>query len=240
MLLEICCFNLHSALIAQEQGAQRIELCADAMAGGTTPAYGTIEMARRHLSIPIYTIVRPREGDFHYDENEFRSMRQDIAICKKLGCDGIVTGILQKDGGIDKERMSALIADAYPMGVTFHRAFDWTSEPYQALEDIISLGCERILTSGQMPDALSGANLIADLVAKADHRIIIMPGSGIRASNIGELATRTQAEEFHSSARIKNRSTMEFQKPSMAEAQDYFIPDGGEIKGMLTALNAFR
>jgi copper homeostasis protein len=240
MLLEICCFNLRSALIAQEKGAQRIELCADAQAGGTTPAYGTIKMARRLLNIPIYTIIRPREGDFDYDGEEFRSMREDIRICKKLGCDGIVTGILQKDGQVDKERLSILVEDAYPMGITFHRAFDWTREPYNALEDIISLGCERILTSGQKPDALSGASLIADLVAKADHRIIIMPGSGIRTSNIGELAAITKAEEFHSSARIRKSTDMEFHQLSMAEEQDYFIPDGEEIKEMLVALNALR
>ena len=221
-------------------GAQRIELCADALAGGTTPAYGTIELARRNLNIPIYSIIRPREGDFQYDENEFDAMMIDVLMCKKLGCDGVVTGILLKDGQVDKNRMSRLIEAAYPLGVTFHRAFDWTPEPYKALEDIITLGCERILTSGQKPDALSGSSLIADLIAKADQRIIIMPGSGIRASNISELAVRTKAEEYHSSAKIKKKSSMDFFQDSMAEQQEYFIPDTSEIKAMLGALNGLR
>jgi copper homeostasis protein len=240
MLLEICCFNLHSALMAQELKAQRIELCADALAGGTTPSYGTIEQVRRNLNIPIYTIIRPREGDFQYDDNEFHAMMSDVAVCKKLGCDGVVTGILDKEGQVDKKRMSMLIEEAYPLEVTFHRAFDWTPDPYEAMEDIVALGCERILTSGQMPDALTGATLIADLIKKADQRIIIMPGSGIRASNIAELAARTKAEEYHSSARIKKKSSMLFQNHAMADQQEYFIPDSDEIKAMLAALNASR
>ena len=240
MLLEICCFNIQSAIMAQELGAQRIELCADALAGGTTPAYGTIELARQKLDIPLYSIIRPREGDFFYDDEEFLAMKRDIAICKELGCDGIVTGILLKDGQVDNKRMSILIERAYPLGVTFHRAFDWTKDPFQSLEDIISLGCERILTSGQRPDAILGAELIAELILRADHRIIMMPGSGIRTANIAELATKTKAEEFHSSARIRRMSSMEYRQNMMAEQQECFIPDGGEIKGMLAALAALR
>jgi copper homeostasis protein len=240
MLLEICCFNIQSAIMAQELGAQRIELCADAGAGGTTPSHGTIVMARRLLKIPLYPIIRPRAGDFLYDKNEFLVMKNDVSSCKDLGCEGIVCGILERDGKVDKKRMSVLIELAYPLGVTFHRAFDWTRDPFQALEDIISLGCERILTSGQGPDAISGAPLISDLIAKADQRIIIMPGAGIRKANIMELAMITKAEEYHSSARIKRISSMEYQQSAMSESQESFIPDGGEIEGMLAALEALR
>jgi len=240
MLLEICCFNLQSAIIAQDLGAQRIELCADAQAGGTTPAFGTIEMARKKLAIPIYAIIRPREGDFLYGELEFQAMRREVAVCKELGCDGIVTGILQKDGQVDMKRMSILVELAYPMGVTFHRAFDWSSDPFQAMEDIISLGCERILTSGQKPDALTGAELIGELIDKADNRIIIMPGSGIRASNIGELAGKTKAQEFHSSARIRKISSMEYHQAAMDEQQGFFVPDSNEIQSMIATLSSFR
>jgi copper homeostasis protein len=235
-LLEICCFNLPSVLIAQQMGAQRIELCADASGGGTTPSLGLIEMARKKLKIPLYPIIRPREGDFLFTGEEFEAMLQDVAQCKRLGCDGVVIGILQKDGSVDRERCSRLVEAAYPMGVTFHRAFDWTNNPFDALEAIISIGCERILTSGQKPDALEGAGLIAELIGSADQRIIIMPGAGIRASNIADILTKTHADEFHTSARTNMHSGMQFIQPSMPGNTGYPLPDGAEIVAMLSAL----
>ncbi len=237
-LLEICCFNLPSVLLAQKLGAQRIELCADASGGGTTPSLGLIEVARKRLEIPLYPIIRPREGDFLYSEEEFEVMLKDTTQCRRLGCDGVVIGILQKDGTVDRERCIRLVQAAYPMGVTFHRAFDWTNHPFEAMEAIIALGCERILTSGQKRDALAGAGLIAELIARADQRIIIMPGSGVRGLNITDLANQTRADEFHSSARINMQSDMQFIQPSMVEDPGYPMPDGEEIKTMLTALRA--
>ncbi|MFI5156985.1 MAG: copper homeostasis protein CutC [Chitinophagales bacterium] len=237
-LLEICCFNLASVLLAQKMGAQRIELCADASGGGTTPSWGLIELARKKLEIPLYPIIRPREGDFLYTEEEFEIMLQDTMQCRRLGCDGVVIGILQKNGTVDKERCIRLVEAAYPMGVTFHRAFDWTYQPFDALEDIISLGCERILTSGQKQNAKESTGLIAELISRADQRIIIMPGAGIRGSNISEIANQTRADEFHSSARMTMHSHMQFIQPSMEETPGYPMPDSGEIKTMLTALRA--
>jgi copper homeostasis protein len=237
-LLEICCFNLPSALLAQKMGAQRIELCADASGGGTTPSLGLIEWARKKVEVPLYPIIRPREGDFLYSEEEFEIMVKDTLQCRRLGCDGVVIGILQKDGTVDRERCIRLVEAAYPMGVTFHRAFDWTSHPFDAMETIVALGCERILTSGQKRDAIEGAGLIAELIARSDHRIIIMPGAGVRGSNITDLANQTHADEFHSSARINMHSDMQFIQPSMTENPGYPMPDEEEIKSMLTALRA--
>ena len=139
--LEICAFNLSSALIAQQSGADRIELCASPEEGGTTPSPGLIRTARELLRIQLYPIIRPRGGDFLYSDEEYLTMLRDVDYCKQAGCNGVVIGLLKKDGSIDKERCARLVEAAYPMGVTFHRAFDWAINPYEALEDIISIGC---------------------------------------------------------------------------------------------------
>src|SRR5581483_5638468 len=138
--------------------------------------------------IDVYPIIRPRGGDFLYTEEEFDIMMKEVAYCKQVGCNGVVIGLLNADGAIDKKRTARLVDIAYPLGVTFHRAFDWAANPFEAMEDIISVGCERILTAGQRPTAPEGAELINQLVRQADDRIIIMPGSGIRADNIAALA----------------------------------------------------
>ena len=234
--LEICCFNLPSALIAQETGAHRVELCASPEEGGTTPAPGTIRMVRELLSIDVYPIIRPRGGDFLYTEEEYQVMARDLQFCREAGCNGVVIGMLKSDGSIDKDRCARLVELAYPMGVTFHRAFDWAANPFEALEDIISIGCERILTSGQRPTAPEGADLLKDLVRQADERIIIMPGSGIRAANLAALASHTEASEFHSSARVRQVSKMEFVNTSMMEELSYMLADRKEIEGMLAVL----
>ena len=172
MVLEVCCYNLHSALIAQEAGAHRVELCADPGDGGTTPSYSLIKTARKKLNIALYPIIRTRGGDFLFSDEEFDVMIHDVIACKKIGCDGVVIGILQTDGTVDKSKCRQLVEAAYPLGVTFHRAFDWAINPFEALEDIIDIGCERILTSGQQPTAIQGAPLIADLVKQSADRII--------------------------------------------------------------------
>ena len=236
MLLEICCYNLESALIAQKAGAHRIELCADPADGGTTPAFGLIKTARKKLDIPLYPIIRARGGDFLYSEEEFEIMRNDVVLCRKSGCDGAVIGILQTNGKVDKKRCLQLLELAYPMGVTFHRAFDWTVNPFEALEDIIDIGCERILSSGQQPDAIQGASLLADLVKQADHRITIMAGGGVRSIHITDLARQTHCTEFHSSASFKRKGNMEYLNQAMQQEPVVVMADEMEIKAMLAQL----
>jgi copper homeostasis protein len=238
--LEICCFNLQSCIIAEQAGANRIELCADAGEGGTTPSFGTIKMVKQKLGIDVYPIIRPRGGDFLYDDDEFAIMKKEIQICKELGCEGVVIGMLLPDGTIDAARCRQLVGLAYPMGVTFHRAFDRAANPFEALEVIIETGCERILTSGQKPVATDGSKLLNDLVRQANERIIIMPGSGVRSSNIIELAQKTGAVEFHSSARINLDSPMEFINEGMNESLKTVIADKNEIELMISQLHAFK
>jgi len=201
--LEIIGFTIEGCLIAQNAGAHRIELCDCPADGGTTASYGFIKKAREKLQIELFPIIRPRGGDFFYSDNEFEIMKSDVKLCKDLGCDGIVIGMLTKDNQVDKKGNALLVDLAYPLGVTFHRAFDRTADAFEALEDIIEIGCERILTSGQKTNAFDGIELIKQLVAKADDRIIIMPGSGVRSDNISAIAASTGAVEFHSSARVQ-------------------------------------
>lgn len=237
-LLEVIGFNIESCTLAQEAGANRIELCDGPGEGGTTPSYGFIKAARKKLNIDLYPIIRPRGGDFLYTDDEFEIMKTDILVCKKLGCDGVVTGSLNADGTVDKTRCSQLVEIAFPMGVTFHRAFDRTKDPFTALEDIIECGFERILTSGLEPDAMQGASLIASLIEKADERIVIMPGSGIRSDNIGEIANRTKAHEFHTSARINSKSRMDFLQQGLKETLQSVSVDTEEVKKIRTILSA--
>jgi len=234
--LEICSFDLLSALIAQEAGAHRIELCAGPAEGGTTPGPGLITAARERIHIDVYPIIRPRGGDFLYTDEEFDIMMKEVAYCRQAGCNGVVIGLLHADGTIDKRRTARLVDLAYPLGVTFHRAFDWAVNPFEAMEDIISVGCERILTSGQQPTAPEGAELINELVRQADDRIIIMPGSGVRAGNIAALVEKTGASEFHTSARTKAPSLMEFINAGMKEDQSAVRADRLEIEKILEIL----
>ena len=219
-LIEIATSDFATTKSAVEGGADRIELCANLAEGGTTPSYGTIFQCREAFDVLLYPIVRPRGGDFLYSDDEFEIMLYDVKLCKQLGCDGIVVGMLNADGTIDVKRTAALVEIAYPLGVTFHRAFDRCREPFEALEHLIKIGCERILTSGQKPAAIEGVELIAELNKQADQRIIIMPGSGVRKENIKELAEKTGCTEFHSSLRSKAKSAMQFIHPSFSDA-DY-------------------
>ena len=213
---EICANSVASCIAAQEGGADRVELCAGIPEGGTTPSFGMIRNARENISIALNVIIRPRGGDFLYSESELREMVYDIQAAKELGADGLVFGCLRPDGSVDKEAMSVLMEAAGGTPVTFHRAFDHTNDPFKALEDIISLGCTRILTSGCRPTALEGAELLAGLVEKAGDRIIIMPGCGVREGNIAEIARLSGAREFHFSARESVESGMFFRNPQVA------------------------
>ena len=210
---EICANSVDSCIAAQEGGADRVELCAGIPEGGTTPSYGTIRTARESIDIGLNVIIRPRGGDFLYSENELNQMRHDILTARELGADGLVFGCLTPEGNVDMAAMSLLMKAAGATPVTFHRAFDHTSDPFRAMEDIIGLGCVRILTSGCRPTAYEGAQNIADLIRKASDRIIIMPGCGIRENNIRDIAEITGAREFHFSAREAAISGMKFRNP---------------------------
>lgn len=238
MELEVIGFDLASCLIAEQYGADRIELCANPHDGGTTPSYGTIAAARRATSVQLFPIIRPRGGDFLYSDSEFDAMIADIDQCRQVGCDGVVIGMLHSDGSVDARRCAALIDQAGSMQVTFHRAFDRVRDPMRSLEQIIDLGCTRILTSGLRPTADLGRDLLRTLVEAAADRIIIMPGSGVRAANIVELAGFTGATAFHSSARSACASAMDYINPAMAEDLSCTRLDAGEVADMRRRLDA--
>lgn len=210
-IIEICANSAQSCVEAEAGGAKRVELCAGIPEGGTTPSYGEIRMAQRLTSkIDINVIIRPRGGDFLYTEAEIGSMLLDIELCKQLGVHGVVFGCLTKEGDIDVPLMRRLIEAASPLSVTCHRAFDVCRDPFRAMEELIDLGCDRILTSGQQSDAVKGIPMIKQLVKRADDRIIIMPGCGVREENIALIEQETGAKEFHTSARSVLYSRMEY------------------------------
>lgn len=236
MILEIAVFNIESALLAVSAGADRLELCENPGEGGTTPSYGTLKVAREKVKIPVFPIIRVRGGDFLYSDDEYAVMKKDVELCKQLGFEGVVIGLLLADGSVDAVRTKELVDIAYPMEVTFHRAFDRAADPLAAMETIIACGCHRILTSGQVPNAGDGKELIRQLIERADDCIIIMPGSGVRSSNIKEIAEYTGAVELHSSARNLVASGMKEQKESMKEELKTVSVDIEEIKKMKEAL----
>ena len=235
--LEVIAFDLFSCLVAENAGAHRIELCANPHEGGTTPSFGMMRMARKASSIQLFPIVRPRGGDFLYDKAEFLSMIEDIKIAKNEGCDGVVIGMLKKDGAIDIDACHDLIHHANGMEVTFHRAFDRVNDQQKALEDIIKLGCTRILTSGGYPTAMEGKDQLQQLVSLADNRIKIMVGSGIRSSNIKEIQSHTKASVFHASARKTVSSMMNYQHASMHELLEKISIDEQEVRLLRSALD---
>jgi copper homeostasis protein len=198
--LEIACFNLESAIIAQANGADRVELCNGLAVGGTTPDFEMVKQAREQLDIDLYVMIRPRGGNFVYTEEEFQRMQADIVALKKLNVDGFVFGILKEDHTVNQEQNKVLVDLAQPNPCTFHRAFDETDFPFQALEQIIDCGFKTILTSGQAQNVNEGIEQLANLVSKADNRITIMPGGGLRSSNIEQIQQITKAVFYHSSA----------------------------------------
>lgn len=197
IITEICVDSVESAIEAQKGGADRVELCDNLMEGGTTPSAGAIEIARRFLDIKLHVIIRPRGGDFLYSDVEFEIMKRDIEVAKDLGADGIVIGILDENGGIDKPRTAELIKLARPLPITFHRAFDVTRNAFQALEDLISLGVDRVLTSGQEATAMEGLEMITELVRRAENRIEIMACGNLNERNIGNFIKKSGVREVH-------------------------------------------
>lgn len=243
--LEICANSINSALAAQSGGALRVELCDNLKEGGTTPSAGQITLARKLLHIKLYVLIRPRSGDFMYNDIEYQAMQADVRYCIEAGCDGIVIGILKADGTIDKERNLELIrmAKQFGLGVTFHRAFDMCDDYFQALEDIIELGCERVLTSGGKTTAMEGSAMLAHLVQKAAGRINIMAGAGVNEHNITDLIHFTGVQEVHSSARSIIASKMKFRKnhiamgDTMRDEYNYDQTDVERVKKLAKLIN---
>lgn len=204
MTLEICAYNIQSCRVAEKAGAHRIEFCADPMQGGTTPGFGSIVYALEQISIPVFPMIRPRGGNFVYDQDEIAIMKKDIIACKQLGCLGIATGVQLPGGRINTTQLKRFVEWAYPMAVTCHKVFDTAPDPFQALEDVIETGCTRILTSGSKKTAMEGSGILSKLIAQSAGRILIMPGGGVRSGNLAQLMRQTGAIEYHSSGLLSD------------------------------------
>lgn len=215
IILEICIDSVESAIAAQEGGANRVELCDNLLEGGTTPSAGTIALARKHIEIDLNVIIRPRGGDFLYSDIEFEVMKYDIEQARQLGANGVVIGLLNADGSVDAARTATLVELARPLSVTFHRAFDMARDPYEALETLISLGLDRVLTTGQESSALEGLDLITELVQQAADRIIIMPGlsSGVSEQTVRKIVSQSGVREIHTTASASLDSGMTYRNP---------------------------
>ena len=213
---EVCANGVESCLAAQAGGADRVELCAGIPEGGTTPSYGEIMVARRVLTTTrLHVIIRPRGGDFLYTPLELERMEADIEVARQLGADGVVIGCLHEDGTIDMEANRRLVEKAQGMSLTFHRAFDRCRDPFEALEQLIDLGFDRILTSGQQPKAIEGASLLQKLHQQAAGRIILLAGCGVNEQTIRSLYDQTDIKEYHFSAREPMKSKMEYSNPEV-------------------------
>lgn len=234
MLLEICASNYQSAINAQNAGAHRIELCSELAVGGVTPSYGLIYQTLKNLKIPVFVLIRPRSGNFTYSDAEFEIMKKDIQICKDLGCKGIVSGVLNSDNSVDVERTKALIELSKPMAFTFHRAFDRTLNPYEALTHLIELKADRILTSGQVTSAEKGILLLKELKELADGKLTILPGSGINPNNI-LIFKDAGFKEAHCSA-VRPPDTVD--TPSVPMNTPGFLNEGKEMVSNKATISA--
>jgi len=229
MLLEICANSYQSAFNAQEAGAHRIELCQELSVGGITPSYGLLKQVVDTLSIPVYVLIRPRSGNFVYSDAEFDIMKHDIQLCKNLGCDGIVSGVLNKDKTIDIKRTKELVELSKPLAFTFHRAFDCVDNPLKTIEQLIDLSIDRVLTSGQTTSAEKGLNVLKQLNEQANGRITILAGGGINSNNAA-LFKDAGLKEIHASA----SSTIQSDDSLFAEPLTY--SDTKKIKAILHAI----
>lgn len=239
VLLEVAANSLASAIAAQDGGAGRVELCTALELGGLTPSHGQIALAREHLRIPLYVLIRPRAGDFLYSDDECATMLRDVEACVALGCDGVVVGMLDADGNVDRHRCAELVSAAKGLGVTFHRAIDVSRDPLQSLDDAIALGCERVLSSGAQPSAPQGADLLREMVLRAEGRISVMPGAGIDAMNVGLLRAQTGATEFHASAKHACPSSARFvPRQSLGMTGGETRTDAAIVRRVVDALHA--
>ncbi len=212
MIFEICVDSIAGVRAAKAAGADRVELCANLLEGGITPSRGAIRQARTIAGIGLNVIIRPRGGDFLFDDDEFAIMRADIETAKVEGADGVVIGLLMVAGSVDVKRTRELIAIARPLAVTFHRAFDMTPDPFEALEALVGLGVDRVLTSGHAGSVLEGLPLIGELVRRAGKRIIVMPGGGITARNVERIVAAAKPVEIHFAALEPTTSSMQFRR----------------------------
>lgn len=241
--LEICLESVDSVIAADRGGAQRVELCANLLEGGTTPSAGTIRAARENAKIAINVMIRPRGGDFLYTDAEFASMQHDIRIAKDLAADGIVLGLLRADGTVDIERTRQLVELSRPLPVTFHRAIDVARDLLEALEDVISTGAARVLTSGGEPSVVEGAPMVAKMVEAAKGRIIVMPGCGIRHDNVLSIIETTGAREVHIALEEETPSGMTFRKAEIpmggVEGREYvrFVTPETAVRNVVEILN---
>lgn len=240
-LLEICCYSMEYALTAQQNGADRIELCAAPKEGGLTPSLGVLKSVRQQITIPVHPIIRPRGGDFCYSDAEFAAILDDIRTVRELGFPGLVTGVLDVDGNVDMRRMEKIMAAAGPLAVTFHRAFDMCANPLNVLNNLAELGVARVLTSGQKSDALQGLSKIMELIAHSDAPII-MAGAGVRAENLHHFLD-AGVLEVHSSAGAWQASPMRYRNQGLSMSSDThadeysrYVVDGAavaEMKGVI-------
>jgi copper homeostasis protein len=236
-ILEVCAFNVQSCIIAERAGAVRVELCDNPIEGGTTPSFGTIKQVRDRIAIRLYPIIRPRSGNYFYDEEEYAIIKHDIAVCRELGCDGISVGAATITGEIDKEWLKRIVEWAGPMGVTCNRAFDGTPDPFKALEDIIECGCERVLTSGQKSAAPDAGEVLAKLVQQAGDRISIMPGAGVKSTNLAQLLKECKAKEYHASARKILPNPLTYINTQVSDYGNVYVADEAEVRAMVEILN---
>lgn len=232
VLVEVASNSVHSAIQAQKGGAKRIELCGNLMEGGTTPAKSQIELTRENVDIALNVIIRPRGGDFLYDELELESMRRDIRLCGEIGCDGVVIGVLDAYGNVDiaKNKELVEIAKELNLSVTFHRAIDRSRDIFEALETVIELGCDRILTSGGFPNAYDGREVIKKMVNQAGGRIVIMPGAGVNENNVSDIINYTGAAEIHGTFQSIFKGKMEYRNPNFTDNLEYSMLFSDEQK----------
>ncbi len=213
IVFEACVDSVESAIAAQDGGAHRVELCSDLLEGGLTPSFGMLQVALATLRIPIMVMIRPRGGDFLYTEREFRAMLHDVAMAKDAGAAGVVFGFLDPEGAVDAARTRELAELARPLSVTFHRAFDMTRDPYAALDTLVDLGVDRVLTSGQEASVVEGLDLIAGLLRRAGERLAVMPGGGITARNVARVAALPGVREIHFGGGVPVDSAMTYRNP---------------------------
>ena len=245
ILIEACVDSVASGVAAERGGAHRLELCDNLVEGGTTPSAGAIAECRKRISIPLYVMIRPRGGDFLYSDVEFEVMRRDILHATQLGADGVVLGLLQPNGTADAVRTAALARAARPLDVTFHRAIDVTRDPEEALDALIAVGVDRVLTSGQASTALQGAAVIARLVRHAAGRIVILAGGGIDEKNALAVVKRTGVQEVHVRGTSRRKSGMRYRSRrvvfrSAQKPDDYVleVTDEARIRKIVRRLKA--
>jgi copper homeostasis protein len=230
MIFEICVDSVAGVRAAKAAGADRVELCADLLEGGVTPSRGMIRQAKTIGGIGLNVMIRPRGGDFLFDDDEFATMRSDIETAKAEGADGVVIGLLTAAGEVDMARTRELMALARPLSITFHRAFDMTPEPFRALEMLIELGVDRVLTSGQEASVLDGLPLTVELVQRAGNRIVVMPGGGITARNVGRIVAAAKPREIHFAALQPAASAMRFRRPHVFMGGELRPPEYGRLE----------